>query len=425
MGFIRNTSMTVAARYVAMGAKACTALIVATTLGAAGAGTFALIRILPHVVAGVLGLGVTIAVPYLVGGRKYPVQKITENTVALGLLLSAVGWVAWLVSSQLLQAHFYRELSETAVLIVGSVMPLVLLRNYLNSVQQGLQTFKEANLVLLAEEFGELLFVLPLLWVAGSGNGVMLIVVAAVSGAVLSCLTAVVMLLRRRIWPFPRLHWEITVESVRFGLKGHVGRLANTLTWRLDTMILSTLSTVEVVGYYAVASQVAELFRPLSHSLSYVLRPLMASLSVAEARVRGVFLYRRVFLLNLGLVLIMALAGGHLIVRFFGEEFSVAVPAFQILLIGLAAHGADGVLAGYNVGIGRPEFNTYTALAALVITVAGDLVLIPPYGLIGAAIASSIAYSVKAVVLTAFFLSSAGITLAQLTGVKEYSPDAA
>ena len=62
------------------------------------------------------------------------------------------------------------------------------------------------------------------------------------------------------------------------------------------------------------------------------------------------------------------------------------------------------------MGIGRPEFNTYTALAALVITVVGDLALIPPYGLVGAAIASSLAYSVKAAVLTALFLSNARVS---------------
>jgi O-antigen/teichoic acid export membrane protein len=249
--------MTVAARYVAVGAKGATALIVANALGAAGAGTFALIRILPHVTAGLLGLGVTIAIPYLIGGRKYAAQTVTETVVALGLLLSVVGWTAWWISGDFLHAHYYTKLSAGAVLFVGAMIPLVLLRNYLNSIQQGLQQFKGANVVLLAEEFGELLCVLPLLWVADSVSSTTLIVVAGVSGAAASCLTAVIMLVRHGIRPWPRLHWEIAVESIRFGLKGHVGRMANMLNWRLDALILSTLASVEVVGYYAVASQVA------------------------------------------------------------------------------------------------------------------------------------------------------------------------
>jgi O-antigen/teichoic acid export membrane protein len=121
----------------------------------------------------------------------------------------------------------------------------------------------------------------------------------------------------------------------------------------------------------------------------------------------------------------MAVVGGPGILLLFGQEFAGAVPAFQIQLIGLAAHGADGVLAGYNVGIGRPEFNTYTALVGLVVTVIGDLLFIPPYGLIGAAAVSSVAYTVKALTFTVIFLVTSGVSFAQLCGLKQYSPDTA
>jgi O-antigen/teichoic acid export membrane protein len=425
MGLLRNTSMTVAGYYVANGAKAAIALVVASTLGAKGTGTFAMVRILPHLGANILGMGVTIAVPYLIGGRRHTAQAATETVVALGLLLGAVGYTAWFLFAGFLHGRFYTQLPAGAVLLVGAGMPLLLLRNYLNSVQQGMQSFRGANLVLCMEEFGTLLLLLPLLLGAESVGGTRLLPIAAVGGAAASCLTAILLLMWHRVWSLPRLHWAIVVEAIRFGLKGHVGRLANVLNWRLDAVILSALASVEVVGCYAVASQAAELFRPLSQAVTYVLRPLMSSLSSAQARVRGIFLYRRVFMLNLSLILVMALVGGHAILLIFGDEFATAVPAFQILLIGLAAHGADGVVAGYNVGIGRPEFNTYTALAGLVITVVADLTLIPPYGLIGAATASSIAYSVKAVTMTAIFLSSCNLTLTQLVGIKEYSPDAA
>ena len=326
VGFIRNTSMTVAARYVAMGAKAATALIVATTLGATGAGTFALVRILPHVAAGSPGSrGHHRRFPTWSAGGSMR-RRRSPKPVALGLLLSAVGWTAWC----------FRARSCTPISTPSC--PRVPCCSWVHDTPRAAAQLPQLDPAGPAAHSREQTWscwrrnsenssvVLPLLWVADSVSGTTLIVVAAVSGAAASCLTAVVLLLRHGIWPWPRLHWEIAVESIRFGLKGHVGRMANMLNWRLDTLILSTLASVEVVGYYAVASQVAEFFRPLSHSLSYVLRPLMASLSVAEARVRGVFLYRRVFMLNLALVLVMALVGGHVIVHVFGEEFASQFP---------------------------------------------------------------------------------------------------
>lgn len=421
MSLVRNTSITVVARLIVTGAAAVSAMIVATTLGAKGAGTFAQVRVLPSVIAALLGGGVTIAAPYLIGGRKYPVQAITETTVAIGLALGAVGVAIWILASHFLHSHVFTELSGPAAMAVGLSIPLQVLLNYLNSIQQGLQTFKKANIVLCTEEIVTLLLVLPLLAGVGGNN---LIWISDMSGTAVAVLVAIMFLVRKGIWPFPRFHRAITVEAITLGIKGHVGRIANLLNWRLDLMILSFLAPVDVVGYYAVASKVAELFRPLSASLTFVLRPLIASLPLHEARARGVYLYRRFFTINLAAVVVMTFTGPPIILHFFGPDFAAAVPAFQILLFGLAAHGADGVVNGYNVGIGRPEFNSYTALAGMVVTVIGDFALIPSYSLIGAAFTSSLAYTVKAVAMTAIFLSTSGVSVRQLIGFEEYLPDA-
>ena len=423
MKLVRNVSITMVTSFLSTGAAALAAMLVANVLGAKGAGVFALARVVPTVVAAVLGAGVTMSNAYLVGGRRFSIQAITEASMALALVIGFIGWGAWIAGGSFIHARFFSSLSETAVLLVGISIPLQMIRNYLNSVQQGLQTFTEANIVLLVEDVATLLLVLPLLW--GVQSGPTVIVFAAVGGSAVSCLASIWYLVKHGYKPWPRLHRELSLEMMRFGLKGHIGRIANMLNWRMDVMILSMLAPVETVGYYAVATKVAETFRPLSAAFTFVLRPMIASLSVSEARAQGVALYRRVFALNLVLVFIMAFAGGPIIIRMFGPDFAAAVPAFQILLIGLAALGGAGVLNGYNVGIGRPEFNSYTALAGLVITVIGDVTLIPPYSLMGAAFTSSVAYTVKAAALTFLFLSTSGISLPQLMGMKEYSPDAA
>ena len=423
MKLVRNVSITMVTSFLSTGAAAVAAMLVANELGAKGAGVFALARVVPTVVAAVLGAGVTMSNAYLVGGRRYSIQAITEASMSLALIIGFIGWGVWIAAGSIVHARFFSSLSETAVLLVGISIPVQMVRNYLNSVQQGLQTFTEANIVLLVEDVATLLLVLPLLW--GVKSGPTVIVFAAVGGSAVSCLASIWYLVKHGYKPWPRLHRELSLEMMRFGLKGHIGRIANMLNWRLDVMILSMLAPVEIVGYYAVATKVAETFRPLSAAFTFVLRPMIASLSVSEARAQGVALYRRVFALNLVLVFIMAFAGGPIIIRMFGPDFAAAVPAFQILLIGLAALGGAGVLNGYNVGIGRPEFNSYTALAGLVIAVIGDVTLIPPYSLMGAAFTSSVAYTVKAAALTFLFLSTSGISLPQLMGMKEYSPDAA
>ena len=156
-------------------------------------------------------------------------------------------------------------------------------------------------------------------------------------------------------------------------------------------MILSTLGSAEAVGYYAVATKIAETVRPLSGSLNFVLRPLFASLPAQEARTEGVRLLRSFFAVNFLAVTLLWLMSGIIIDRLFGPDFAAAIPACRILLVGLVAFGVDGVLNGFNVGTGRPEFNAYAAVVGLVITLAGDLTLISRYGLMGAAVTSAVA----------------------------------
>ena len=322
----KNTSISVGARLITNAAAALSAYIVAHALGAEGAGTFAQVRVLPTVIAALLGAGVTISTPYLVGSKKYPVQAIAGTAMGIGVVVGAVGWVIWLLLGTLLHAHVYTKLSPTAALAVGVCVPLEVFVNNLNSIQQGLRQFKSANMVLVVEEFVSFLLVLPLFF--GFAGGTNFIVLAAVGGTTASTLTAAFFLWKQGIKPWGGFSREVARDAIMLGLKGHVGRIANMLNWRLDLMLLSFFAPVSVVGNYAIASKVAELFRPISASLTFVLRPVIASLTVEEARVRGVELYRRFFAINLGAIVLMALCGPMAIRYFFGPEFEPAVLAF-------------------------------------------------------------------------------------------------
>ena len=147
--------------------------------------------------------------------------------------------------------------------------------------------------MLFVEDLAGTLVVLPLLWTSPpAGTTERLVILAPLVGATVSLIVAVCDLTRRRIRLLPRHRWTLAVEMLRFGIKGYLARLANTLSWRLDMMILSTLGSAEAVGYYAVATKVAETVRPLSGSLNFVLRPVFAGLPAGEARTQGVRLLR-------------------------------------------------------------------------------------------------------------------------------------
>jgi O-antigen/teichoic acid export membrane protein len=99
----------------------------------------------------------------------------------------------------------------------------------------------------------------------------------------------------------------------------------------------------------------------------------------------------------------MALAAPVVLPLVYGDAFRDAVVPVWILLVGLAGGGVTGVLTAYLSGNGRPGLGSAAVGSGLVVTLALDLALIPPFGIVGAALASTVAYLTTAAVLLLFF----------------------
>lgn len=79
------------------------------------------------------------------------------------------------------------------------------------------------------------------------------------------------------------------------------------------------------------------------------------------------------------------------------------------LLPGVVAYIAVKVLAAYLVGVGRLRITVIVSLIGLIATLALDFTLIPRLGAVGAAIASSVSYSLSAVVTVRWTMKVAGL----------------
>lgn len=90
--------------------------------------------------------------------------------------------------------------------------------------------------------------------------------------------------------------------------------------------------------------------------------------------------------------LTLAIAAPIIIPAFFGHRFDDSVQALWLLLPGTVALTGSKVLTSYIFSQGRPMVNTLITCVSLAVTVIALLVLVPLYGVNGAAGASSLAY---------------------------------
>jgi len=87
----------------------------------------------------------------------------------------------------------------------------------------------------------------------------------------------------------------------------------------------------------------------------------------------------------------------------FGSDFSDVPDAMALLMPGIVALSGTKVLSSYIFSQGQVVLNSVAALVALVATLALDAVLIPEFGVDGAAAASSVAYAASLLVTLYFY----------------------
>ena len=94
----------------------------------------------------------------------------------------------------------------------------------------------------------------------------------------------------------------------------------------------------------------------------------------------------------------MALLGPLLIRIIYTDAFMDAYLPMLALLPGVVLLGSTRVLTNDIAGRGYPQYNSISSAVALILTVALDFLLIPRFGIMGAALASTASYTMTALI---------------------------
>lgn len=366
--------------------------ILAHWLGPEGKGMLDVALLVP----GMLGLLVTgglgIANVYYAGSRRLTAETLIANSVATCILATLLGYMlaGMLVFSGLLSSW----LVNVPLWLIGLALfslPFNLLTSYFVTILQGQQRITAVNIIALT--LGAATLLLSLVLVVISQLGLLGAVLAALAANVVYLLASWGQLGQPVRSLVPR--WELSVmrATVSFGLRGHIANLFQFFNYRLDVFLVNYFLGPAEVGIYGVAVRVAELLWHLPNAASFVLFPKTAAARVEEINV----FTPRVLRYTLGLTTLgaiaLALVGPWLIQLVFSAAFSAAYLPMIWLLPGVVLLGGAKILINEMAGRGFPQYNALSAGIGFVATVVLDVLLIPRWGMRGAAWASSISYA--------------------------------
>ncbi len=167
--------------------------------------------------------------------------------------------------------------------------------------------------------------------------------------------------------------------------------LSIVMNWA-DTFMLGIFKTTEMVGAYNAAVPFATLLTVFLLSLSYIFLPVTTRLlsEGKKEQIKGIYRSstKWAFTLTLPLLLIYIFFSEQVMVFFAGERYAEAAGALVILSVGMFT----SVFAGPNgmtlVTLGRSRLVLFDGVVGVVVNLLLCFLLIPPYGIEGAAYAT-------------------------------------
>lgn len=240
--------------------------------------------------------------------------------------------------------------------------------------------------------------------------------VAYAAGTVLSS-TWLFLSIRRLVFVRVPLDRTRMLEFARFSLPIVAGTWAGLFgsQW-IDLVIMRRFLPLSDLGVYALSFQIAGAAQQLTTIAGSILLPRFSSLVAAgdteeiDAILRRVIPYW-LLAYGIGLGVLIGLAR-TLVPLAFGAGFAAATPVLWALLVGAAIAALFATFQALLTAHGLVWPVSIAVVAAVAVNVILDLVLIPPFGIVGSSLATVASYAVS----TGITLVAAGTRLRQETG---------
>lgn len=385
-------------------------LITSRALGPAGRGQIALLTTVGYLTAQFSTIGIQQAVVNIAGRRPGLSAALAGNSVVLSVVFGGVAAGCVGVLFALVPAAGGDAAAWLKALVLASVPVLVL--------QVCLQFLAQAHYLFAASNTAWVL--VPVVTVLANGTLAALgaLTVASAVGAWLAGQGLATLLLAwavvGRAGGFGRPDRRLAREMVAFGARAHVGRVLLVGNYRLDQWIVGGVAGVRELGAYSVAVAWSEALFFLPTALSAVQRPDLVRATPREARRQASGVFRLAVLVTVPLMVALVILAPWLCSDLFGEGFADSVPQLRILALGGPGIVALKLFGNALTAQRAPLRETAAIAAAFVAIVALDVALIPAHGGLGAAVASTVAYTAGGVAAGVIFLRTLSGRAAEL-----------
>jgi len=384
-------------------------ILLARTLGAEGKGAVSVVQTITGVVCMLGALGMPNAIMWLAAkGRATARGSLALASVFAAAATGLIGGLAIIVGPEAAAARLGLDSGLLLVLAVVAIVPSMIslftafyllgrgsirVNSMIDVASPAIQLLVMAALALSGR-----LTVLGavLVWLIGN------VLVAALRAVFALRATATGGLGAAGIWRAGRA----------FALKSWLGDAVTLLSLRQDLLILAALAGTREVGIYSIAVTAAELAWYVPNALQTVATVKFAAGGESTELVER--MNRSIWPFTLVCAAAIFVLAAPLIPLVYGGQFQASVLPLAALLPGIVVMSMSTSLSAWLTGRGHPQEPALANVANMGVNLVANFILIPRLGAAGAALASTISYTVASSVIVWRFRARTGARIVDI-----------
>lgn len=384
--FSGDTTTKLLVDLVSQAAGLAAGIATARWLGPEGKGLYAALTYVVYLSVALATSGLGESAIVAVGHGRVRLQTAVSSSVSAVAMLSTVaGLLAGIGATLLPGAPRALDLALVAAVAVPIMAGVQLVTGVLNAAHEIRRSSVAALVTSVATA------VLVIVFLAVLGGDVVEAMIATVLGSAAGLITLWVMARRAtRVRFVPGWNGDYVRWALRFGVASQFAQLLTVLAGRLDLLVVLYLMGAEAAGLYSVALTIGLTALTAPAALVYAAFPRFAALTDHDAWELLATLTRVAALSTLAFGTIIVLAVPFIVPLAFGVEYTPAALPAVVLTVGGVLTSIQWVAARGLAARGRPAVMVRAFAITVIVMLGLDALLIPAWGILGAATASAI-----------------------------------
>ncbi len=410
MSLFKSLTTTFLFRVIVIASSMTTGIILARTLGPEGRGEWALILLNVILLTLIANFGTPEASIYFIGQKKFNEQDVILTLTSYSFIIAVV---IVLVNFLLYKLHLNILLNDFEANVVYLTSANVVPQALNTQMRHFLLGKKEVVAYNLLVTYEALMFTIAVALL----TFLSIISVSNVLAAYLIVNGFSLIIHLHSVSNFVR--WTAIISSFKI----HIVRacLKNGSTYfftgmggfwshRVNYLFLELYHSSADIGFYSVALAIPNLIANIPNQISLVLYPYISAI---KEKGRAIELTSVILKVSVVLILILFLPilfqGDKIIVMIYGEEYGGLFVPLLILFAAMALDGVGSLLFNHFAGQGKPIFGSYKFLISISMLILGGFLLVPQYGVEGAALSKMISAACATMFIVYLFSREHGI----------------